>query len=193
MSRYQCRWKVSYAEGTSREQGSKQQKLQMQMQWGLISLVWPQWAEQRGEQSQWDPEEAGPGHSGPCGSWWRDRFPAMGSHWQVSNKGRTWMIHTFKDLFVDFPDGPGVKNQPSNTRDMGSIPDRGTKIPHMLRILAYHNWRSLRTAMKPKKKKRSFWLLCGKEVKKQEEAGGFVGRLIWLSQQHTMIVIKVAQ
>ena len=103
------------------------------------------------------------------------------------------MIHTFKDLFVDFPDGPGVKNQPSNTRDMGSIPDRGTKIPHMLRILAYHNWRSLRTAMKPKKKKRSFWLLCGKEVKKQEEAGGFVGRLIWLSQQHTMIVIKVAQ
>ena len=32
--------------------------------------------------------------------------------------------------FWDFPGGPVVKNPPSNAGDMGSIPDRGTKIPH---------------------------------------------------------------
>ena len=30
----------------------------------------------------------------------------------------------------DFPGGPVVKNPPSNARDVGSIPGRGTKIPH---------------------------------------------------------------
>ena len=30
----------------------------------------------------------------------------------------------------DFPGGPVVKNPPSNTGDTGSIPSRGTKIPH---------------------------------------------------------------
>ena len=29
----------------------------------------------------------------------------------------------------DFPGGPVVKNLPSNTGDVGSIPDQGTKIP----------------------------------------------------------------
>ena len=31
---------------------------------------------------------------------------------------------------MDFPGGPVVKNLPSNAGDMGSIPGRGTKIPH---------------------------------------------------------------
>ena len=30
----------------------------------------------------------------------------------------------------DFPDGPVVKNPPSNAEDTGSIPVQGTKIPH---------------------------------------------------------------
>ena len=30
----------------------------------------------------------------------------------------------------DFPGVPVVKNQPSNVKDVGSIPGRGTKIPH---------------------------------------------------------------
>ena len=30
----------------------------------------------------------------------------------------------------DFPAGPVVENLPSNTGDVCSIPDRGTKIPH---------------------------------------------------------------
>ena len=30
----------------------------------------------------------------------------------------------------DFPGGPVVKNPPSKAGDTGSIPDRGTKIPH---------------------------------------------------------------
>ena len=30
----------------------------------------------------------------------------------------------------DFPGGPVVKNPPSNAGDGGSIPGRGTKIPH---------------------------------------------------------------
>ena len=30
----------------------------------------------------------------------------------------------------DFPGGPAVKNLPCNAGDAGSIPDRGTKVPH---------------------------------------------------------------
>ena len=30
----------------------------------------------------------------------------------------------------DFPGGPVIKNPPSNAGDAGSIPGRGTKIPH---------------------------------------------------------------
>ena len=32
----------------------------------------------------------------------------------------------------DFPGGPVVKNPPSNAGDTGSIPGRGTKIPHAM-------------------------------------------------------------
>ena len=32
----------------------------------------------------------------------------------------------------DFPGGPAVKNSLSNAKDVGSIPGRGTKIPHAL-------------------------------------------------------------
>ena len=62
----------------------------------------------------------------------------------------------------DFPGGPVVKNPPSNAGDTGSIPGRGTKIPHAAGQLsphattrepAHHNYRahapqleSLRTA-----------------------------------------------
>ena len=31
---------------------------------------------------------------------------------------------------LDFPGGPVIKNPPSDARDVGSIPGRGTKIPH---------------------------------------------------------------
>ena len=32
----------------------------------------------------------------------------------------------------DFPSGPVIKNPPSNTGDMGSIPGQRTKIPHAM-------------------------------------------------------------
>ena len=35
-----------------------------------------------------------------------------------------------KQTYGDFPRGPVVKNSPSNAGDAGSIPGRGTKIPH---------------------------------------------------------------
>ena len=35
-----------------------------------------------------------------------------------------------KNNIGDFPGGPVVKNTPSNAGDTGSIPGRGTKIPH---------------------------------------------------------------
>ena len=37
---------------------------------------------------------------------------------------------TLKWLMRDFPDGPVVKNPPSNARDLGSVPGWGTKILH---------------------------------------------------------------
>ena len=35
----------------------------------------------------------------------------------------------------DFPGGPVVKNPPSNAGGTGSIPDQGTKIPHVVRCI----------------------------------------------------------
>ena len=35
-----------------------------------------------------------------------------------------------KEGYWNFPGGPGVKNPPSHTGDVGSIPGRRTKIPH---------------------------------------------------------------
>lgn len=34
------------------------------------------------------------------------------------------------ERFGNFLSGPGLKIPPSNARDMGSIPDKGKKIPH---------------------------------------------------------------
>ena len=36
----------------------------------------------------------------------------------------------FQVIFRDSSGGPAVKNPPSKARDEGSIPGRGTKIPH---------------------------------------------------------------
>ena len=38
----------------------------------------------------------------------------------------------------DFPGGPVIKNLPSNAGDAGSIPGRGTKIPHAVGQLSPH-------------------------------------------------------
>ena len=53
-------------------------------------------------------------------SWWQDGrpYPSISSLFQSRRKGR------------DFPGGPVVKNPPSNSGDMDSIPGQGTKIPH---------------------------------------------------------------
>ena len=42
-----------------------------------------------------------------------------------------WLCNTqiLKKQKQDFPGGPVVKNLPSNTGEVGSIPDQGTKIP----------------------------------------------------------------
>ena len=37
-----------------------------------------------------------------------------------------------KDSLGDLPGGSVIKNPPSNAEDVGSIPGRGTKIPHAL-------------------------------------------------------------
>ena len=37
---------------------------------------------------------------------------------------------TIKNASGDLPGGPVIKNPPSNAGDTGSIPGRGTKIPH---------------------------------------------------------------
>ena len=60
---------------------------------------------------------------------------------------------SFKSIDWDLPAGPVVKNLPSNARDMGSIPGRGTKIPHATEQLSprattrekaeCHNYRAL--------------------------------------------------
>ena len=38
----------------------------------------------------------------------------------------------------DFPGNPVVKSLPSNAGDTGSIPDQGTKIPHVAGQLSPH-------------------------------------------------------
>ena len=40
------------------------------------------------------------------------------------------LVEGKNSVLGDFPGGPVVKNPPSNIRDVKSIPDRGTKIPH---------------------------------------------------------------
>ena len=37
-----------------------------------------------------------------------------------------------RSILEDFPGGPVVKNPSANTVDVGSVPGRGTKIPHAL-------------------------------------------------------------
>ena len=39
-------------------------------------------------------------------------------------------VEKLEPSYRDFPFGPVVKNLPSNAEDTGSIPGRGTKIPH---------------------------------------------------------------
>ena len=39
---------------------------------------------------------------------------------------------TYLNMYRDFPGGPVVKNPPTNATDSGSIPGRGTKIPHAM-------------------------------------------------------------
>ena len=41
-----------------------------------------------------------------------------------------------KEYFRDFPGGPVVENPPSNAGDAGSIPGRGTRIPHAMGLLS---------------------------------------------------------
>ena len=50
------------------------------------------------------------------------------------------LICTFvkNHLARDFPGGPVVKNPPSNAGDAGSIPGKGTRIPHATGQLGPH-------------------------------------------------------
>ena len=45
----------------------------------------------------------------------------------------TKLQQSWKNTLWDFPDGPGVKNLPCAA---GSIPDQGTKIPHVMEQLS---------------------------------------------------------
>ena len=53
-----------------------------------------------------------------------------GRRCQVSGSDRGQEGMKVKEKRRDFPGGPPVKNPPSNAGDVGSIPGRGTKIPH---------------------------------------------------------------
>ena len=44
-------------------------------------------------------------------------------------------VHSLDNKDRDFPGGPVAKNLPSNAGDAGSIPGRGTKIPHAVEQL----------------------------------------------------------
>ena len=49
----------------------------------------------------------------------------------------------------DFPGGPVAKNSPSNTGDGGSIPGRGTKIPHAVGQLSLGTTTTRNTTTEP--------------------------------------------
>ena len=54
-----------------------------------------------------------------------------GSQGQRKSKRETRKIRCLRNQSKgDFPGGPMVKNPPSNAGDVGSIPGRGTEIPH---------------------------------------------------------------
>ena len=46
------------------------------------------------------------------------------------DKDERWREFKIYTCLWDFPGGPVVKNLPSNAGDAGSIPGRGTRIPH---------------------------------------------------------------
>ena len=52
----------------------------------------------------------------------------------------------------DFPGGPVVKNRPSNTGDVDSIPGSGTKIPHVTGQLSLHAITKTQCSQKAKTK-----------------------------------------
>ena len=88
--------------------------------------------------------------------WTKCLCPAQNSYVEILTLNRTW----------DFPGGPVVKNPPSNIGDAGSIPGRGTNIPHAVGqlSLARHNywarvpqWESLPAA---NYRAHALWNLC---------------------------------
>ena len=58
-------------------------------------------------------------------------------HTSVNNTGSSRAMPS-KYWSRDYPGGPGVKNPPSNTGDLGSIPGWGTRIPHAEGLLSPH-------------------------------------------------------
>ena len=49
---------------------------------------------------------------------------------QVTRPLKSLSFLIYKEGIIVFPGGPVVKNLPCNAKDVGSIPGRGTKIPH---------------------------------------------------------------
>ena len=50
--------------------------------------------------------------------------------WEKEGEGKIHTFLHFKNIGRDFPGGPVVKTSPSNAGGAGSIPGRGTEIPH---------------------------------------------------------------
>ena len=86
---------------------------------------------------------------------------AISKNPNVGSPSSYWPLHIFISWSIpvkgspewDFPGGPVVKNPPSKAGDVGSIPGRGTKIPHAsgplsprasTREPACHNYRAYR-------------------------------------------------
>ena len=60
--------------------------------------------------------------------------------WNLQSVMESWekSWQKFKMCSRDLPNGPVVKNLPSNAGDSGSIPGQGTKIPHVVGQLSPH-------------------------------------------------------
>ena len=60
-------------------------------------------------------------------------FPAESGHWSRGIKKLVFVFFFFEAVIRgDFPYGPVLRTSPSSAEGAGSIPGRGSKIPHAL-------------------------------------------------------------
>ena len=64
----------------------------------------------------------------------------MGVTVLIIPESQSVVLTAYIKIFIrDFPGGPVVKNLPYQARDVGSVPGRGTKIPHARGVVGVGN------------------------------------------------------